>query len=73
MTKVKEGAVIRDGFNVTNVESWTSGKGISRTSKAANDDQKLKFWLTKGGVRVEGEGGGQSGVSESYTAQSVVI
>ena len=27
----------------------------------------------KGGVRVEGEGGGQSGVTESYTAQSVVI
>ena len=66
--------MIRDGFNVTNVESWTSGKGSSRTSKVANDDnQKLKFWLTKGGVRVEGEGGGQSGVSESYTAQSVVI
>jgi len=49
---VKEGAVIRDGFTVTNVESWHSGKG---------------------GVRVEGEGVGQSGVTESYTAQSVVL
>ena len=27
----------------------------------------------QGGVRVEGEGVGQSGVTESYTAQSVVI
>ena len=41
MTKVKEGAVIRDGFNVTNVVSWNSGKGSSQTSKAAYDDQKL--------------------------------
>ena len=27
---MKEGAVIRDGFTVTNVESWHSGKGDSR-------------------------------------------
>ena len=30
LPKVKEGAVIRDGFTVTNVESWQSGKGDGR-------------------------------------------
>jgi len=49
---VKEGAVIRDGFTVVNVESWQSGKG---------------------GVRVVGQPGGHSGLTESYTAQSVVL
>ena len=77
---MKEGAVIRDGFTVTNVESWHSGKGDSRKllmiinyRKAKERTSQNEIRFRKGGVRVEGEGGGQRGVRESYTAQSVVI
>ena len=81
LPKVKEGAVIRDGFTVTNVESWHSGKGerqkllilIINYRKAKERTSQNEIRFRKGGVRVEGEGGGQSGVRESYTAQSVVI
>ena len=72
--------MIRDGFTVTNVESWHSGKGESRKllmiinyRKAKERTSLNEIRFREGGVRVEGEGGGQSGVRESYTAQSVVI
>ena len=42
-----------------------------RKAKERTSQNEIRF--REGGVRVEGEGGGQSGVRESYTAQSVVI
>ena len=75
--------MIRDGFTVTNVESWHSGKGASRKLLMIKNYRrerpslavvgKNEICCCQGGVRVEGEGGGQGGVRESYTAQSVVI
>ena len=61
--------------NYRKVESVWRSRGVMMMMTMMTMMMMMMMMMTsqKGGVRVEGEGGGQSGVTESYTAQSVVI